>query len=81
MSNVKIGKTTKRGDYLEIILHDTSRVAHPVTAKVYVTGGVYLTVPENDVFPIIAHDNLSGAVNFIEQMIPDEVSVFSGCLR
>lgn len=73
MSKVRIGVTHRRGSYTETYIHDVTRVTDPVAATIYTLGvDDYLVVPENDMFPIVKHDNISSAVNFVEQIIPDE---------
>lgn len=72
MHKVQVSQSARRGDYEQITVRDTTRVTHPVAAKIFVLGDDYLVVPENDMYPIVLRDNLSSAVNFVEQMIPDE---------
>lgn len=72
MSKIRVSAPISRGDYGQIIVHDTTRVTHPVTANIFIGKGIYLVVPENSQFPVVHRDNLSSALSFVEQMIPDE---------
>lgn len=72
MPKVELGETKQRGEIEEIVVRDMTRVTHPVVANIFMKDGEWLVVPENDRYPIVVRDNLSSAVNFVEQIIPDE---------
>ncbi len=72
MSKVEVGEVKQRGLYEEIVVRDTTRVTHPVAARILFRDGDYLIVPENDMYPVVLRDNLSSAVSFVEHIIPDE---------
>lgn len=72
MSKVEVGERKRRGLYEEIVVRDTTRVTNPVAARIFVTSCTYLVVPENDRYPVVLRNNLSSAVSFVEQIIPDE---------
>ena len=72
MSKVIVEEAKRRGDHEQIVVRDTTRVTHPVVANIFTKDGEWLVIPESDRLPIVARDNLSSAVNFVEQIIPDE---------
>lgn len=69
---IQFGATYKRGEYTETIVRDTTRVGHPPAASIFEKDGLFLVVPVNRQFPAQERDNFNSAVNFVEQMIPDE---------
>jgi hypothetical protein len=69
---IQFGATRKRGEYTETIVRDTTRVGHPPAASIFEKDGEFLIVPINPQFPIQERDNYNSAVNFVEQIIPDE---------
>ncbi len=72
MPKISIHATCRRGEYEEITVYDMTRVGHPIAAKILRLGGDFLVVPENDMYPVVLRFNLSEAVSFVEQIIPDE---------
>ena len=69
MSNVEICEKKNRGTFVETVIRDTTRVAHPVLAKIYALEDEYLIVPESDFYPVVMRDNYNAAVNFCEQLV------------
>lgn len=76
MTKAEVGRTKQRGDYEETLVHDVTRVGNPIAAKILKSGDDYLVVPENDMYPVVVRENLSAAVSFVDQIIPDESSPF-----
>ena len=72
MPKCEVKEVKNRGDYIEHVILDTTRVGHPVAARIYQQSGTYLIVPDNDLYPVVSRDNISSAIDFIEQIIPDE---------
>lgn len=62
----------KRGDFLETIVRDTTRVGHPPAASIFECGDLIVVVPENPEFPVMQRTSLGDAIGYVERIIPDE---------
>ena len=72
MSKISFGETRRRGDVIETVIHDTTRIGNPPAASILTMDDEFVIVPTNPQMPIEKRDNFNAAVNFIEQLIPDE---------
>ena len=66
---IVIGQSHRRGDWVETIVHDKTRVGHPPAASVFERDGKFLVIPTNTKLPVQEWDNYNSAVNYIEQFI------------
>ena len=71
MSKVLVSELKQRGDHGQIVVRDITRVTNPVIASIFTKDGEWLVIPESDRFPVVARDNLSSAVDFVERIIPE----------
>lgn len=69
MSKIRVGEKKRRGEVIETVIHDITRVEDPVHASIFQIGLRYVAVPEDDAYPITEHWTFSEAVGYTERLI------------
>lgn len=69
MSDAMKGEVRLRGQFVERVIHDLTRVGHPKVASIFELDNGMCVIPENDAFPVMLRDTLDSAMSYVEQII------------
>ena len=69
---ILLGETRARGEVLETIVHDTTKVGHPPAASIFAMDGRLVVVPTSPQFPVLERDTVGDAIAVVERMVDSD---------
>lgn len=72
LMTILLGETRTRGEVLETIVHDTTKVGHPPAASIFAVDGRLIVVPASPQFPVLEKDTLGDAIDVVERMVKSD---------
>ena len=66
---IRVGETKRRGEVIETVIYDITRVDNPVHASVFQIGSRFVAVPKDDNWPVTEYGSFNEAVGFTERLI------------